>query len=212
VRNAGDPRAFQIHETASVDTQDRPLSWSAETLTSARNACSYVEMSTDLTDDKQQQILALGDLGWPLRRIEQATTVRREPVSGCLKPAGIAVRGRDRYQYVGSRRHPPKIGVDSGHSRTLGRETLRMRSPWIPLCYREEAMDWQSIRRLRRPARQGARSRDLQFAIEPHDKRQIPALDSHVRRMRKPILFTADAPIARRFRQYLGNANPLGNS
>jgi hypothetical protein len=29
-------------------------------------------------DDQKQQILALGRLGWPLRRIEQATGVQRE--------------------------------------------------------------------------------------------------------------------------------------
>src|SRR5262245_5339501 len=53
-------------------------------------------MSHVLTDAKQQQILALGRLGWTLRRIEQATAVRRETVSGYLKAAGIAVRGRGR--------------------------------------------------------------------------------------------------------------------
>ena len=53
-------------------------------------------MSNVLDDNKQQQILALGRLGWSLRRIEQATAVRRETVSGYLKAAGIAVRGRGR--------------------------------------------------------------------------------------------------------------------
>jgi hypothetical protein len=36
--------------------------------------------------------LALGRLGWALRRIEQATGVRRETASAYLKAAGIAVR------------------------------------------------------------------------------------------------------------------------
>lgn len=44
----------------------------------------------------QQQILALGRLGWTLSRIQTATGVRRETVSGYLKAAGIAVRGRGR--------------------------------------------------------------------------------------------------------------------
>ena len=43
---------------------------------------------------KQQQVVALGRLGWSLRRIEAATGVRRETVSGYLKAAGVAVRGR----------------------------------------------------------------------------------------------------------------------
>jgi transposase len=49
-------------------------------------------MANILGDDKQQQILALGRLGWPLRRIEAATGVRRETASLYLKAAGIPVR------------------------------------------------------------------------------------------------------------------------
>ena len=47
-----------------------------------------------MSDDKKQQVLALGRLGWSLRRIEQATAVRRETASAYLRAAGIAVRGR----------------------------------------------------------------------------------------------------------------------
>jgi transposase len=49
-------------------------------------------MANILGDDKQQQVLALGRLGWPLRRIEAATGVRRETASTYLKAAGIPVR------------------------------------------------------------------------------------------------------------------------
>jgi transposase len=49
-------------------------------------------MSNVLSDAKRQQILALGRLGWPLRRIEQATGVRRETAGAYLKAAGIYVR------------------------------------------------------------------------------------------------------------------------
>jgi hypothetical protein len=59
-------------------------------------------MTNILGDDKKQQILALGRLGWPLRRIEQATGVRRETASAYLKAAGIAIRAPRR------RRPPPK--------------------------------------------------------------------------------------------------------
>jgi hypothetical protein len=51
-------------------------------------------MSNVLGNDKQQQVLALGRLGWSLRRIEQTTGVRRETASGYLKAAGIRVRAR----------------------------------------------------------------------------------------------------------------------
>jgi transposase len=51
-------------------------------------------MSNVLDPQTQQQILALGRLGWTLRRIEAATQVRRETASAYLKAAGIPVRGR----------------------------------------------------------------------------------------------------------------------
>jgi transposase len=47
-----------------------------------------------LDEQKKQQVLALGRLGWSLRRIEQATGVRRETCSAYLKASGVAVRGR----------------------------------------------------------------------------------------------------------------------
>ena len=39
-----------------------------------------------------EQVLALGRLGWSLRRIESETGVRRETASAYLKAAGIEVR------------------------------------------------------------------------------------------------------------------------
>ena len=51
-------------------------------------------MSNVLHESKQQQVLALGRLGWSLRRIEATTGVRRETVGAYLKAAGIAVRRR----------------------------------------------------------------------------------------------------------------------
>jgi len=49
-------------------------------------------MSNVLNEEKKQQVIALGKLGWALRRIEQATGVRRETAGAYLKTAGIAVR------------------------------------------------------------------------------------------------------------------------
>src|SRR2546428_6759896 len=49
-------------------------------------------MSNVLNEEKKQQVIALGKLGWTLRRIEQATGVRRETAGAYLKAAGIAVR------------------------------------------------------------------------------------------------------------------------
>lgn len=57
-------------------------------------------MANILGDDKQQQVLALGRLGWALRRIETATGVRRETASAYLKAARISIR-------LPRRRRPP---------------------------------------------------------------------------------------------------------
>ena len=49
-------------------------------------------MANVLNEEKKQQVLALGRLGWPLRQIQKATRIRRETASQYLKAAGIAVR------------------------------------------------------------------------------------------------------------------------
>src|SRR3984893_6950351 len=53
-------------------------------------------MSNVWDNNTQQQTRALGRLGWTLSRIQEATGIRRETVSGYLKAAGIPVRGRGR--------------------------------------------------------------------------------------------------------------------
>src|SRR5256885_781244 len=50
-------------------------------------------MANVLSDEKKQQVLALGRLGWSLRKIEEATGVRRETAGAYLRAAGVAVRG-----------------------------------------------------------------------------------------------------------------------
>jgi CxxC motif-containing protein (DUF1111 family) len=61
-------------------------------LTRRRDLRSPAGVANILGDDKSQQILALGRLGWPLRRIEQATGVRRETASAYPKAVGIVIR------------------------------------------------------------------------------------------------------------------------
>jgi transposase len=48
-------------------------------------------MANVLSEDKKQQVIALGRLGWSLRRIQQATGVRRETAGSYLRAAGIAL-------------------------------------------------------------------------------------------------------------------------
>jgi transposase len=49
-------------------------------------------VSNVLSEEKKQQVIALGRLGWPLRRIQEATGVRRETATAYLKAVGVAVR------------------------------------------------------------------------------------------------------------------------
>jgi hypothetical protein len=51
-------------------------------------------MSNVFSEEKKLQVIALGKLGRPLRRIEQATGVRRETASAYLKSAGVVCASR----------------------------------------------------------------------------------------------------------------------
>jgi transposase len=59
-------------------------------------------VSNVLKEEKKQQVIALGRLGWSLRRIQKSTGVRRETAAAYLKAAGIAFRPPG-----GWGRHPP---------------------------------------------------------------------------------------------------------
>src|SRR3954464_8121605 len=50
-----------------------------------------IDVSNVLSEEKRQQVIALGRLGWPLRRIQQETGIRRETAGTYLKAAGIAI-------------------------------------------------------------------------------------------------------------------------
>src|SRR5258708_5190115 len=73
-------------------------------------------MGNVLGDNKQQQVLALGRLGWALRRIQQATPVRRETASAYLKAAETPVRERGGRPRV----WPPKPATTPEVSTDLG--------------------------------------------------------------------------------------------
>jgi transposase len=49
-------------------------------------------VSNVLSEEQKQQVIALGRLGWSLRRIERETGVRRETISAYLKEAGVELR------------------------------------------------------------------------------------------------------------------------
>ena len=66
-------------------------------------------MANVLSDEKKQQVLALGRLGWSLRRIQRATGVRRETASAYLKAAEIPVRPPSAY----GQSTPPKPATEA---------------------------------------------------------------------------------------------------
>jgi transposase len=70
-------------------------------------------MSNVLSEEKKQQVLALGRLGWSLRRIEETTTVRRETAGAYLKAAGIGVRGKGGRLIPAKPAIPPGVSTDS---------------------------------------------------------------------------------------------------
>jgi transposase len=51
-----------------------------------------VDVSNVLKEEKKQQVIALGRLGWSLRRIQKSTGVRRETAAAYLREAGVALR------------------------------------------------------------------------------------------------------------------------
>jgi transposase len=81
------------------------------------------DMSNVLADDKKHQITALGRLGWSLRRIEEATGVRRETASAYLKAAGIPVRGRGGRPtaWPPQPASPGAVSTDPGHPPTASK-------------------------------------------------------------------------------------------
>jgi transposase len=80
-------------------------------------------MGNVLSDEKKQQVLALGRLGWPLRRIEDATGVRRETSSRYLRAAGIAVRPPRKWGHAKAAKDPitdPNAANEANSDRTGG--------------------------------------------------------------------------------------------
>ena len=92
-----------------------------------------------LTEEKKQQVIALGRLGWSLRRIQQATRIRRETAATYLKAAGIPVRPPGGW---GRGQAKPAIEVSTDSEGGLGpveSDTRPGRSPSASACepYRE---------------------------------------------------------------------------
>jgi transposase len=74
-----------------------------------------------LSEEKKQQILALGRLGWSLRRIERAVHIRRETAAAYLKAAGVPVRPPGGW---GRKEAKPAIEVSTGFGAESARGTV----------------------------------------------------------------------------------------
>jgi transposase len=90
-----------------------------------------------LSDERKQQVLALGRLGWSLRKIEAATGIRRETAGAYLRAASIAIRAP---RQVGLPSKPATAGgvsTDSEPSKPASSEVVSTdctaaKTPWPP--------------------------------------------------------------------------------
>jgi len=71
-------------------------------------------VSNVLSEEKKQQVIALGRLGWSLRRIEAAVHIRRETIGGYLRAAGIPVRSAGGWGRRGPANPANEVITDSG--------------------------------------------------------------------------------------------------
>src|SRR3954454_8889532 len=93
-----------------------------------------IDVSNVLSEEKRQQVIALGRLGWPLRRIQQEIGIRRETAGAYPKTAGVAIRAPGGW----GRRAPakpanevsPDLGTDSAAESGQNRPTVSPDSEW----------------------------------------------------------------------------------
>jgi hypothetical protein len=86
-------------------------------------------MSNVLSEEKKQQVVALGKLGWPLRRIEQATGVRRETAGAYLKAVGIAVRSPGGWGRQAPAKPANEVTTDCGEAKSANEVTTDFGGP-----------------------------------------------------------------------------------
>ena len=80
-------------------------------------------VSNVLNEEKKQQIIALGKLGWSLRRIERATDVRRETAAAYLKAAGIPLRPPGSWGRRAASKPANGVTTDSGPAKPANEVT-----------------------------------------------------------------------------------------
>jgi len=163
-------------------------------------------MANVLSDTKRQQVLALGRLGWPLRRIEDATGVRRETASAYLKAAGIGIRSPGGW----GRRPLPKPANETSTDSPTGPTAKPANEPstdsappaWPPRPGRSpQASACEPYRELIVAARQRGRNAMAiwQDLVDQHDfpagyasvQRFVKGLSAATTPAAHPVIFTA---------------------
>jgi transposase len=94
-------------------------------------------MANVLSDEKKQQVLALGRLGWSLRKIEGATGIRRETASAYLRAASIAIRAPRQLGPPSKPATADGVSTDSDpaeppSSEVVSTDLASTASPWPP--------------------------------------------------------------------------------
>jgi transposase len=106
---------------------------------------SFALMSYVLEQTKQQQVLALAQLGWTVSRIAAAVRVDRATVTRYLRAAGLPVRGRGRpSEGTANAAISPEVSTDAGPNpaispRGVSTDSTAARAPSASACepYRE---------------------------------------------------------------------------
>src|SRR5271166_6014487 len=99
-------------------------------------------MGNVLEKANQEQVIALGRLGWSLRQIEAATGVRRETAGAYLRSAGIGLRAPG-----GWGRKPPSKAATSVTTGQLGEEAAKPANEVITGFLPEVTLPEQSVKR-----------------------------------------------------------------
>jgi transposase len=106
---------------------------------------SFARMSYVLEQTKQQQVLALAQLGWTVSRIAAAVHVDRATVTRYVRAAGLAVRGRGRpSEGTANAAISPEVSTDAAANPAISRSEVSTdsrpgRAPSASACepYRE---------------------------------------------------------------------------
>jgi len=97
-----------------------------------------VNVSNVLSEEKKKPVIALGRLGWTLRRIQEETGVRRETAAGYLKAAGITVRSPGRWGHCRPATPATEVTTDPSSPERVNEVTTDFGAETGPLAVEPE--------------------------------------------------------------------------